>query len=155
MGFFVDETMQGPRAGTQRLSAPAVGFVAEPSPRAGATLSQIKRLNATDPHAWHLTDAEAASLKVLNHSHYRAKMFIRCAGQRCPGRMQLHIVDVHNQPLERAFYRCERRECRYHDLENVLYPEEMSGEFLTESAKPKPGYKSNESLTRNEMEGMI
>lgn len=126
------------------------GFTAELAHPEDA--SSIAELNRTDPHAWYLTEREAETLRVGNYSNWKAKMFIPCVGGRCPGRMQLHVLDKRNNPLPRAFYRCDNKQCYYN--EEVIFPEDMRGSYIMEADK-KRYYSSNESRSKQEMEHML
>lgn len=143
MANFVSTDSHG-AGGDACLQAPVPGVFAEPLSAAGAIHSD------DDPHA--LVIPDDAAIYVLNTSHYRAKLFIPCLVGRCPGRMQLHFLDKFNQPLQRAFYRCEREGC-YH-REEVVFPEDLNARYVMEAGK-KRYYKSDEARTRDEMETMV
>lgn len=139
-------------------SAPPSDAVSGELPQtAGGAISEaelVADMNRTDPNRLYLTDAQYDTVRVGESYHYRAKMFMPCLGQRCPGRMGLRIADNFNVPLDRAFYLCDQRGCRYHDIENAVYPEDLRGCYVMEAAKRRY-YKSDEKRTVDEMRTMI
>jgi hypothetical protein len=88
---------------------------------------------------------------------YRAKMFIPCVYGRCPGRMQLRIVDKNNEPLARPFYLCDQDggpkskwDCPKSG--EPTYPEELRTSYVMDADRQKPGLKSDEGLSCGELE---
>ncbi len=81
---------------------------------------------------------------------FKAKLFIPCASNRCPERMQLRFVTTENIPLERPYYQCMNSACYYADPEHALFPEEMRTEYVIDSEKSYARLKSDEKLSYGE-----
>ncbi len=88
-------------------------------------------------------------------------MFIPCVNGRCPGRMQLRVMDSRNRPISRPFYLCDqdgREKAKWHcrNADEPIYPENLRISYVRDGTTAKQkGYKHSDHLTMEEVGSMI
>ena len=93
----------------------------------------------------------------------KAKMFVPCArlgNSRCPGTMQLQYRDKDLVVYAREFYRCDNRECVYHETDvdrNRVYIDRINWEGYVRADDDNRGKRKtgDDAPTKQEMETMI